>query len=61
MMIRLTGTNGTEMHIKRSAIAAVFEASDSDLGEPVTHVATAAGTYTVKEPVAYVLRYFDVD
>lgn len=60
-MIRVTGTNGTVMHIKRSAIAAVFEESDNDLGEPVTHIATAAGTYTVKEPVAYVLRYFDVD
>lgn len=61
MMIRLTGTNGTVMHIKRSAVAAVYEATDNELGEPVTHVATAAGTYTVKEPVAYVLRYFEVD
>jgi hypothetical protein len=59
-MIRLTGTSGTEMHIKRSAIAAVYQADD-DSGKPVTHVATAAGTYTVKEPVNYVLRYFDPD
>lgn len=60
-MIRVTGTNGTEMYIKQSAIVAVYAAVDPVLAKSVTHLATAAGTYTIEESVAYVLRYFEVN